>query len=144
MVCYIETSIILSLLLEDEFFDEAVKIWNSPNEKVTSILTGIECIIVIRRYYKTYSKKLTSKWLSIQEKKIKEMLSECNLLNIGEDVQKIIELKREIADCRSLDAIHLATAIYFKNQLGVSKMSLYSFDKRVTSVAEKFGFPVSW
>lgn len=140
MVCYIETSIILSLLLEDEFYDEAVKIWNSPNEKVTSILTGIESLIVIRRYYKANTKRLNSKWLSVQEKKIKEMLSECNLLNIGEDVQKIIELKKEIADCRSLDAIHLATAIYFKNQLKVSKMSLYSFDKRVNSIAKKFGF----
>lgn len=140
MVCYIETSIILSLLLEDEFYDEAVKIWNSPNEKVTSILTGIESLIVIRRYYKANTKRLNSKWLSVQEKKIKEMLSECNLLNIGEDIQKIIELKKEIAECRSLDAIHVATAIYFKDQVGVSRISFYSFDKRVNSVCEKFGF----
>ncbi len=50
MVHYIETSIILSLLLEDEFYDQAIKIWNAKSEKVTSILTGIESIIVIRRF----------------------------------------------------------------------------------------------
>lgn len=139
MVHYIETSIILSLLLEDEFYDEATKIWNAKSEKVTSILTGIESIIVIRRFYKANSKSLTSKWVSTQEKRIKEMLSECNLLSIGEDIQKIIELKKEIADCRSLDAIHVASAIYFKDQVGVSRISFHSFDKRVMAVALKFG-----
>lgn len=138
MVNYIETSIILSILLEDDFYHKAVQIWNTTGEKVTSILTGFESLIVIRRFYKA-NRKLGSRWLSIQEKKIKEILLECNVLNIDEDIYKIIELKKEIADCRSLDAIHIATAIYFKDQIGISKMFFYSFDKRVIEVAEKFG-----
>ena len=139
MVYYIETSIILSLLLEDELYDRAMEIWNTTGEKVTSILTGIESLIVVRRYNKANQKKFGSKWLSIKEKKIKEFLLECNLLNIDDDIHKIIELKKEIADCRSLDAIHVATAIYFKDRIGASKISFYSFEKRVIEVAEKLG-----
>lgn len=139
MIYYIETSIILSIILGDPFNDKAVNIWNSPSEKVSSILTLIEATIVLRRFFKNNKKNLSSQWLSKHEKLLKELLSECSLMKIDENIQSVIELKKEIADCRSLDGIHVATAIYLKDVMHSSNFAFYSFDNRVNEVAGKFG-----
>ena len=139
MVYYIETSIILSIILGDHFHDKAVKIWNAHSEKVSSILTLIEATIVLRRFFKNQKKTLSSQWLSKHEKQLKELLSECYLMKIDESIQSIIELKKEIADCRSLDGIHVATAIFLKDLMHSSNFAFYSFDNRVNEVAGKFG-----
>ena len=88
MVYYIETSIILSLLLEDELYDRAMEIWNTTGEKVTSILTGIESLIVVRRYNKANQKKFGSKWLSIKEKNCRLPILGCNSCGYGNLFQR--------------------------------------------------------
>ncbi|WP_367898699.1 PIN domain-containing protein [Leptospira sp. WS58.C1] len=139
MVYYIETSIILSIILGDHFHDKAVKIWNAPSEKVSSILTLIEATIVLRRFFKNQKKFLSSQWLSKHEKQLKGLLSECYLMKIDESIQSILELKKEIADCRSLDGIHVATAIFLRDAMHSSNFVFHSFDNRVNEVAGKFG-----
>ncbi|MGV3667744.1 MAG: PIN domain-containing protein, partial [Leptospira bouyouniensis] len=123
MIYYIETSIILSIILGDPFNEKAVKIWNAPSEKVSSILTLIEATIVLRRFFKSNKKNLSAQWLSKHEKLLKEFLSECSLMKIDENIQSIIELKKEIADCRSLDGIHVATAIFLKDVMHSSNFA---------------------
>ncbi len=139
MIQYFETSIILSLILEDEFHEKASKIWNQKNDVICSILTSIEATIVLRRFYKSKKSKLTSNWLSKNEKRLNEILSECSLVKIDDSILSIVELKKEISDCRSLDAIHIATAIFLKDKFNDSNLQFYSFDKRVKEVAKKLG-----
>jgi predicted nucleic acid-binding protein len=135
----VETSIILSLILEDEFHEKASKIWNQKNDVICSILTSIEATIVLRRFYKSNKSKLTSNWLSKNEKRLNEILSECSLVKIDDSILSILELKKEISDCKSLDAIHIATAIFLKDKFNDSNLQFYSFDKRVKEVAKKLG-----
>ncbi|EMY76027.1 PIN domain protein [Leptospira weilii serovar Ranarum str. ICFT] len=139
MVQYIETSVILSLVFEDNFYDKAAFIWNKPAEKTSSILTSIEGLIVLRRYFKNQRKSLPSNWISKQEKKLKELLSECNLVRVDERIESIITIKKDISDCRSLDGIHVATAIYLKEIFRLPNFIFNSFDNRVIKVAEKLG-----
>jgi predicted nucleic acid-binding protein len=139
MIQYFETSIILSLILEDEFHAKASKIWNQKNDVFCSILTAVEARIVLRRFYKSNKSKLTSNWLSKNEKKLNEILSECSLVKIDESILSIVEIKKEISDCRSLDAIHIATAIFLKDKFNDSSFQFYSFDNRVKEVAKKLG-----
>jgi predicted transcriptional regulator len=136
---YIESSIFLSLLFEDDFYEKAVKIWNSDNYKITSILSSIESTIVLRRYYFHNKEKLNTKWLSKNETKLREYLSECYQLNIDEDIDKIIHAKKQIADCRSLDGIHVGSALYFKNLVSNTSIIMNSFDKRINLVANSLG-----
>ena len=127
------------MILEDEFHKKASNIWNQKHENVSSILTSIETIIVVRRFSKLNKSRLPPNWLSKNEKKLKELLSECSLVKIDESILSILELKKDISECRSLDAIHIATAIFLKNYFNESKLLFYSFDKRVNEVAKKFG-----
>ncbi len=139
MIQYFETSIILSLILEDEFHEKASKIWNQKIDVICSILTSIEATIVLRRFYKSNKSKLTSNWLSKNEKRLNEILSEYSLVKIDDSILSIVELKKEISDCKSLDAIHIATAIFLKDKFNDSNLQFYSFDKRVKEVAKKLG-----
>ncbi|EMJ97928.1 toxin-antitoxin system, toxin component, PIN family [Leptospira sp. B5-022] len=60
-------------------------------------------------------------------------------MKIDESIQSILELKKEIADCRSLDGIHVATAIFLRDAMHSSNFVFHSFDNRVNEVAGKFG-----
>jgi hypothetical protein len=140
MIQYIESSLILSLILEDEFHEKASIIWNQKHENVSSILTSIETIIVVRRFFKLIKSKFPQNWLSKNEKKLRELFAECSLVKIDESILSILELKKkDISECRSLDAIHIATAIFLKDYFKDSNMLFYSFYKRVNEIAKKFG-----
>ncbi len=65
------------------------------------------------------------------------MLSECSQVKINESILPILELKKDISECRSLDAIHIATAIFLKNYFKDSKLLFYIFIKRGNKVAKK-------
>jgi hypothetical protein len=129
----------LSLIFKDDFYEEAANIWNSENYKITSILSSIESTIVLRRYYFHNKGKLSPKWLSKNEIKLREYLSECYQLNIDEDIDNIILAKKQIADCRSLDGIHVGSALFFKNIVPNSSIVMNSFDKRIILVASSLG-----
>lgn len=139
MIHYLETSLILSLLLGDEFESQAEDIWNLPSSKVSSILTQIECTIVLRRIYKRDKKKLQNNWLSRKESDLKEIFNQISLMKIDESIQSIVEIKKGISDCRSLDGIHVATALYLKNEFASMDFRFYSFDKKIIEVAKNLG-----
>lgn len=127
------------MILEDEFYNKASQIWNQENENVSSILTGVETIIIIRRFFKLNKKRLAPNWLSKNEKRLKDLLSECSLVKFDESILSIIESRKEISDCRSLDGIHVATAIFLRDCFIDSLFYFYSFDKRVNEVPIKYG-----
>lgn len=139
MVHYIETSLVLSLILGDEFEDRARDIWNMPSNKVSSILTQIESTIVVRRIHSRNKKNLRSNWLSNKESELKEILNQISLLKVDESIQSIIDLKKGFSDCRSLDGIHVASALYLKNEFSTKDFRFYSFDKKILEVAKNLG-----
>ena len=48
-----------------------------------------------------------------------------------------------LAGCKSLDAIHLATFLYLKENSREQYMALYSFDKNMVSAAKQSGLDVN-
>ena len=54
-------------------------------------------------------------------------------------IEDMIRKNANPAGCRSLDAIHLATALYFQIHLE-EELKVASLDKRLREVAAGFGF----
>jgi hypothetical protein len=50
-------------------------------------------------------------WLGKKAKELDEYLDEVNYRIIDEEIERSIYLKKELSKCRSLDAIHIATAL---------------------------------
>jgi predicted nucleic acid-binding protein len=130
---------VLAILLEEKRKKEAFEYWQNSSMRVSSILLRIETIVSLRRTYEYYQKKLDHAWLTEKTKILDEYLSEVNYRIIGTTIEREIYLKKELSKCRSLDAIHVATALKFREMNNVDVV-LYTFDKTMHELAEHYRF----
>jgi len=59
-----------------------------------------------------------------------------NIRIIDEDIEKIMTLKKEISKCKTLDAIHISTAIEFSKLVSQKEFMLNTFDKEMSNLAK--------
>ena len=136
MLTYFDSSVLLAILLDEKRKDEALKLWNTANIRVSSILLRLETITVLRRTYEHNKIKLSTVWLSKKTTELNEFLQEVNIRIIDEDIEKIMTLKKEIAKCKTLDAIHISTAIEFSKLVSQKDFMLITFDKEMSNLAK--------
>ena len=136
---YFDSSVLLSMLLEEERQEEALHYWRN-SIRVSSILLKIETVTVLRRTFEINKHDLNKNWLSKKTKILDECLSEVNFMVINDEVEREIYLRKELAQCRSLDAIHIATALLFRKINNGDKTNLYSFDKAMNKIALHYKF----
>jgi len=82
-------------------------------------------------------------WLSNKTDELYEFLQEVNIRIIDEDIEKIMTLNKEIAKCRTLDAIHLSTALDFSRLVPRSGFALITFDKEMAILAKRLKMNVN-
>ncbi|MDR0663855.1 MAG: PIN domain-containing protein [Spirochaetaceae bacterium] len=111
---YFDSSMVLAILLEEARKKEAYEYWQNSSIRVSSILLRIETVVSLRRAYEYYKNKLYANWLIEKFKILDEYLNEVNYRIVGTKIEREIYLKKELSKCRSLDAIHIATAINFE------------------------------
>jgi predicted nucleic acid-binding protein len=140
MNSYFDSSLLLAILFDEKRFDDAWDIWNSSEAKVSSILLKIETNISLLRYYKTNAHHLDSVWLNKKEKILNDLLGDIFYKSIEEPFGNSIAQNKKLAGCRSLDAIHIATALYFRETAREQNIILCSFDKNMLRIAKEFGF----
>ncbi len=141
MASYIDSSFLLSIILEENLSSRTINVWQNEDIRVSSILLRAECIITLRRIHFNYKNKLPETWLKEKEIELKNLLQEVTLRIFDKSILDIIEIKNELSNCRTLDAIHLATAIVFKDNFG-DKLYICSFDKNMRRISKKVGFNV--
>jgi predicted nucleic acid-binding protein len=140
MVSYFDSSVLLTILFEEPRRDEAYSYWFNSTIKVSSILLRIETIICLRRVYEYNKKKLTTGWLTEKTKELDEYLNEVNYRIIDGEIEQAIYLQKELSQCRSLDAIHLATALKYRESNNDENINLYSFDITMHGLAKNYKF----
>jgi predicted nucleic acid-binding protein len=136
---YFDSSMVLAILLEEERKKEAYDYWKKSAIRVSSILLRIETVVSLRRIYEYYKKKLDDNWLAEKSKTLDEYLNEVNYRIIGAKIEREIYLKKELSKCRSLDAIHIATALKFREMKNVD-IVIYTFDKVMHELAAHYRF----
>lgn len=139
MLSYFDSSVLLAILLDEERQEEAYRYWQN-SIRVSSILLKIETTIGLRRTHETHKHILEDDWLPRKSKILNEFLNEINYLVINEKTERVIHIKKELAQCRALDAIHIATALQFREINNNEDMNLYTFDKTMHSLAKQFKF----
>lgn len=141
MPCYIDSSFLLSFLLEQNVLEKDISIWKDYTPRLSSFLLELECLITMRRIYSQNRKNFTKKWLTLKETELKDFIKEISIKNIDQSVLEIVELKRELSECRTLDAIHMATAILFSEHCS-DPIFICSYDNRLRKLSKDFGFVV--
>ena len=143
MLYYFDSSILLAILLDEKRKDMALDLWNEATVRVSSILLKLETITVLRRTFEHNKAKIESSWITRKINELNEYLEEVNFRIIDEDIENIIVLRKEIAKCKTLDAIHIATALEFSSLIPTSDLYLYTFDKNMSDLAKSFKFKIN-
>ena len=141
MATYIDSSFLLSILLEQNESLKAIDIWKNDDARVSSILLQAECIITLRRTFDNQKNILPDNWLEEKEIELKNLLQEVTKKIIDKSIVDVIELKKDLSGCRTLDAIHIATAMEFKDNFG-GNFFICSYDKNMRDISKKIGFNI--
>ncbi|GBU25588.1 hypothetical protein R83H12_02238 [Fibrobacteria bacterium R8-3-H12] len=142
MFGYFDSSLFLAILLDENRQDEAVHIWKSNPVKISSILLKIESNISLLKFYKHNGRKFGINWFNEKKALRKKLLNEVFLNDITEHFANAMEQEdiHTLAGCKSLDAIHLATALSIRNNPYKEPICICSFDKNMLKIARELGF----
>ncbi len=139
MPAYFDSNILVSILKNDSQAGRAARLWEDHKVRVSSILLEIECLIVIRRFGRQFEERLPEGWLPAKENQLQKALGAVTLRGIDSVIVEIIRHEPLLSQCRSLDAIHLATALYFQRNSD-DPCYFFTFDSTLDGVARKFKF----
>ncbi len=129
MPAYFDSSVLLSLISGDKHASRAYRLWADEADRVSSTLLAIECAVVLRRL---------KKWDTRHRNLLEQSLEEITLKPVDDDIAQLVRQTARLDGCHSLDATHVATALYFAKG-SEDPLVFSSFDLRMCEVARSVG-----
>ena len=140
MPAYFDSSILLAILKGEEKGRVAADLWQAHTERASSILLEAECLTVLRRVFRQAA-HLPRGWLAEQQTRLQSYLEELEIRRVDEGIMEILHEQDKLSDCRTLDALHVATALLFR-QASPSDFCVCTFDTKMAEVARSVGLVV--
>lgn len=137
MTVYAETSAVLSWLFSESRGPTALTTLRRASEVVTSDLTFVECHRAIHRA--VFTGRLAQRSVRRTLERLDAEAAPWIVYGVGADVLRAAWNEFPHEPVRTLDAIHLATALAVRNVR--PGLVLLSFDHRVVGNARALGFP---
>lgn len=106
---------------------------------MTSILLEAETVTVLRRVAKEARLKPTAPLIRARLAALDDWLGAMVVRDIDREVLDLLRSTASLADCRSLDALHLATALLFRQHLE-EPIRVCALDRRMRGLAAEHGF----
>jgi predicted nucleic acid-binding protein len=141
MVRYFDSSAVLSGLLEEKDHPALAGLWNGADGRLSSSLLKIECVVAVRRAALLRGLGADDTWAGERLDVLTGFLDALDFKTIDHSIEEIIRLTPALADCRTLDAIHVATALHFKPFVE-GALEIVTLDRRMRQTARKLGFEV--
>jgi predicted nucleic acid-binding protein len=128
---YLDSSVLLELYLGQPRADEAREILDRPDAKIASWLLLVEVPIVLRRALnRSEDRQLLTACLD----RLDEDVQDVGLVDGLTDVAIRIRSDQRFAQCRSLDALHVCTALLMREWTG-RVVRVETFDERLARLA---------
>lgn len=140
VAAYVDSSVVLAALLGQPEAAIATAWWDEHPRRVSSVLLEAECRTVLRRAAKSGA-KLPRGWLARQETTLAEWLDAVTLRIVDRSIVERLAIESALGGCRTLDALHLATALELRDQLG-PELVLCTLDAEQASLAATLGLRV--
>jgi predicted nucleic acid-binding protein len=140
MISYFDSSLLLAILFDEERQSEAAGLWRESNDRVSSILLRIESLVSLHRYFERHKSRLDPLWLVQKTNELTDFLNEVTCLTVDKTIESVISANKDLSKCRTLDAIHVATALDIRANNRGNTINLYTFDADMHSLAVEFGF----
>ena len=140
MVCYFDSSFLLSALLEERPESEHVA-WDQARERLSSDLLRYECWVALRRVFLAQPRGTPADRVAQRVAKLDEYLARITFKAVDTSIETFVRGEERLAGCRTLDAIHVATALYFAPHLD-ERIEVCTFDGRMQAAAVALGLAV--
>ena len=138
MILYVESSAILAWLLGEPSATVAMRELRAADSIVTSSLTALECARGLSRA--TALGRITNASELAALRLLDEAEASWDVHDLSERVIARARRSFQSDPVRTLDALHLATALIFKEALG--ELCMLSFDQRIRNNALAMGIAV--
>jgi predicted nucleic acid-binding protein len=138
VIVYAESSAVLAWLLGEASQFVALRALKKANSVVTSSLTAVECSRGVARARSLGRIAAADALAALRLLDVAE--SSWDVHDLSDDVMARARAALPTEPVRTLDALHLATALIFQEALG--NVHLLSFDERIRANALALGLPV--
>ncbi|MCW7471815.1 PIN domain-containing protein [Leptospira kanakyensis] len=142
MALYIDTSFLLNIVYSEKGFEKNLEILNKSNNLFSSILIEIESYRSLNFTFNQNKKYLDNNWYQDTHNFIEKLISNINLKNLDSEIKNEFKKHKNISELKSLDAIHLSTALYVKKLIS-EDLVFCSLDEKLIEVALKNNFKVN-
>ncbi|XDD53090.1 PIN domain-containing protein [Leptospira sp. WS4.C2] len=141
MALYIDTSFLLNIVYSEIGFEKNLEKLNKSNNLFSSILIEIEAYRSLNYTFSRNRKNLDNIWYQDTHNFIEQLISNINLKNLDSEIKNEFKKQKNISELKSLDAIHLSTAIYVKKLIS-EDLIFCTLDEKLKEVALKNNFKV--
>ena len=141
MVCYYDSSIFLAAILDQYPAKTLISYWDPVAVRLSSTLLKIECLIGIRRAGALQHLPADAPWVEQRASRLQQYINEVVCKRLDDEIEEIVRGTSDLSDCRTLDAIHLATALYFQPHHD-EPINIVTLDRRMREVATRLGFTI--
>ena len=140
LISYFDSSLLLSILLNEQRAKEASAIWKNSQIRISSILLKFETNIALRRHYEQLKNRVDSDWLEAKLLELNNFFNELFFADIDDSFENSVSVYyKNLFKCKSLDAIHLATALNARKNPNNKSIRICSFDKNMLAIAKLLG-----
>lgn len=141
MAGYYDSSLLLAVILGQCDPGVSAEVWDTETIRLSSLLIKAECTVGVRRIALAGGHTAGSGWAVQRITALDEYLDTLTLKPVDDSIEMIIRKDTRLSACRTLDAVHLATAVYFQSHLE-EPLRICSLDKRLRDVATLLGFEI--
>ncbi|EMY69811.1 PIN domain-containing protein [Leptospira vanthielii] len=142
MALYIDTSFLLNIVYSETDFEKNLDKLNKSNNLFSSILIEIEAYRSLNYTFNRNRKNLDNIWYQDTHNFIEKLISNINLKNLDFEIKNEFKKQKNISELKSLDAIHLSTALYVKRLIS-EDLIFCTLDEKLKEVALKNNFKVN-
>jgi len=142
MATYYDTSFLLAGLLPAPDASRLVPWWTEETVRLGSVLLEAECVTVIRRTATAQQPADSASFLSSRMDWLNQQMALLSCNDVNNEVLQRLRSEPRLSNCRTLDALHLATALLFQDQVD-EPLTICTLDNRMRTTAQSLGFTVA-
>lgn len=134
-------SAVLAFLLQQPEGDATRDLWVENRNRVSSILLRAECLVNLRRNASRLPPGQSRAWLKERPALLASCMEDITLADMDASILEALLDEEKLSDCRTLDALHLATALRFSSRADEG-LVVVSLDEKMRQTAKKLKFEV--